>query len=320
MIKAAQQFRHSLISEFCLLGVDEFKTKIFDEATVDCDVIFAQKKKLADYDVEVRARNSELIEGVNVLSNSTLLKHKFFNLSLSNKELLLLDKINSRSWFVKDYFDVKNGVKPYEKGKGYPPQTKEIVQQKPYTAATKLNASFQPLIGGSYFNKYVNLWNGNFWISYGKWLAAPREESIFKADEKLIIRQTSDRIIATLIPSGFIIRDNTHIILKKNPKFSLQYLLGILNSKLVDFVYTSINPEKGEALAQVKVFHLEMLPFYPVFMQQQAPVIKIVDRILAAKKSNPNADTTALEKEIDRLIYQRYELTEEEIKIVEGEL
>jgi hypothetical protein len=43
-----------------------------------------------------------------------------------------------------------------------------------------------------------------------------------------------------------------------------------------------------------------------------------VNQILAAKKQLPTVDTTALEKEIDQLIYQIYDLTEEEIKIVEG--
>jgi adenine-specific DNA-methyltransferase len=46
--------------------------------------------------------------------------------------------------------------------------------------------------------------------------------------------------------------------------------------------------------------------------------IKLVDQILTAKKSDPKADTTALEKAIDQLVYQLYGLTEEEIKIVEG--
>ena len=44
----------------------------------------------------------------------------------------------------------------------------------------------------------------------------------------------------------------------------------------------------------------------------------IFDRILAAKKSNPLADTTAEEREIDRLVYDLYGLTEDEIAIVEG--
>ena len=47
-------------------------------------------------------------------------------------------------------------------------------------------------------------------------------------------------------------------------------------------------------------------------------IIKIVDQILSYKKSNPSADTSALEAEIDRLVYELYGLTEEEIRIVEG--
>jgi type II restriction/modification system DNA methylase subunit YeeA len=44
----------------------------------------------------------------------------------------------------------------------------------------------------------------------------------------------------------------------------------------------------------------------------------LVDKILAAKKQNPNAHTSNLEKQIDEWVYELYELTEEEIRIVEG--
>ncbi len=43
-----------------------------------------------------------------------------------------------------------------------------------------------------------------------------------------------------------------------------------------------------------------------------------LDKILSAKKQNPQADTSAWEREIDNLVYLLYELNEEEIKIVEG--
>jgi len=44
----------------------------------------------------------------------------------------------------------------------------------------------------------------------------------------------------------------------------------------------------------------------------------LVNQILAAKKQNPEADTSQLEKEIDQLVYRLYGLTEEEIEIVEA--
>ncbi|NLJ08545.1 MAG: hypothetical protein GX437_12855 [Sphingobacteriales bacterium] len=51
---------------------------------------------------------------------------------------------------------------------------------------------------------------------------------------------------------------------------------------------------------------------------KKAEITSIVDQILTAKKANPQADTTALEKQIDTLVYQLYDLTEAEIAIIEN--
>ena len=47
-------------------------------------------------------------------------------------------------------------------------------------------------------------------------------------------------------------------------------------------------------------------------------LVGLVDSIISAKQISPSADISALESEIDRIVYQLYGLTEEEIKIVEG--
>ena len=54
-------------------------------------------------------------------------------------------------------------------------------------------------------------------------------------------------------------RNNTHILLPEDKRINLNYALGVLNSKLTDFFYWTLNPEKGEAMAEVKAFHLGML-------------------------------------------------------------
>ena len=57
---------------------------------------------------------------------------------------------------------------------------------------------------------------------------------------------------------------------------------------------------------------------YSLVLKENLEEIKdLVSRILRAKRNNSSADTSALESEIDRLVYQLYGLTEEEIKIVE---
>jgi hypothetical protein len=204
-------------------------------------------------------------------------------------ELRLKAKILAQSVLVKDEFIIKNGVKPYEKGKGKPAQTDQIMKEKPFTSEIKKDDSFSPLIGGSYFHKYKLLWDNDYWIQYGEWLAAPREKGIFEAEEKLIFRQTSDSIIGTLIGKGFVMRDNTHIILNKEiSEYNLKYVLACLNSKLSDYFYWTINPEKGEAMAQVKAFHLGLLPIKKIPLSEQQPFIALADQMLSL-----NADLQA---------------------------
>ena len=149
-------------------------------------------------------------------------------------------KIFDISLPLSDYCDVFNGVKPFEKGKGKPPQTDEIMRDKPYVLeGDRHSTEWKPLLRGSLIQKYKILWNNNYWILYGEWLAAPRNSSIFESKEKICVRQTGDSIIATLISNQFIARDNLHIaILKNDVDSSLCFILGILNSKIMDFIYS----------------------------------------------------------------------------------
>ncbi|WP_228020096.1 hypothetical protein [Sphaerospermopsis sp. LEGE 08334] len=67
-----------------------------------------------------------------------------------------------------------------------------------------------------------------------------------------------------------------------------------------------------------KKYKIEMLPIKEPTEIEELSLENLVDQILNAKKLDPNADTTALEREIDQMVYQLYELTPEEIKIIEG--
>jgi len=62
---------------------------------------------------------------------------------------------------------------------------------------------------------------------------------------------------------------------------------------------------------------MSQIPIPPTTTEKQASLIKLVDRILAAKVRDARADTSEMEQEIDRHVYALYGLTPEEIKIVE---
>ncbi|MFM6183891.1 MAG: Eco57I restriction-modification methylase domain-containing protein, partial [Dolichospermum sp.] len=94
----------------------------------------------------------------------------------------------------------------------------------------------------------------------------------------------------------------------------LKYLLAILNSKLSAWYFNQISTTTGMGTNRWKKYKIEMLPIKEPTETEELLLEKIVNQILTAKKSDPKADTTALEAEIDQLVYQLYELTAEEIQ------
>jgi hypothetical protein len=224
-----------------------------------------------------------------------------------------------------------NGIKPFERGKGTPPQTQQIVDSKPYVhEGTRPSKDWSPLLRGSLIRRYRVLWSNDYWIKYGPWLAAPRDPAIFTSPTKIMVRQTGDSIIAAIVPQGFYARNNMHILLPKSDRTNIPFILALLNSKLMDFVYSYINPEKGEALAEVKKHHLEHLPIPDVddeassvqsLGKKAEQMVALVAKRAAATSEKEDevlsAEIRALTAQIDKAIYALYKLDQEQVKLVE---
>lgn len=277
LIASGKEFRNYM------LGIDSYSYKIvqhlekvFSDATVDCDTVFMTKTTRAqDQTINLIQRDVDKEVINHSISIQRLKKQSFYNLNLQEHHYRLKEKIEKCGALISELFQIKNGIKPYERGKGNPPQTVETMKVKPFTSESRISENSLPMIGGSLFNRYQLYWENDSWVEYGEWLAAPRDSSIFEAKEKLIFRQTSDRIIGTRIQQGYIMRNNTHILLPNSNEVNLNYALGVLNSKLTDFYYWTMNPERGEAMAEVKAFHLGLLilPIASIDTQQSLEVL-----------------------------------------------
>jgi adenine-specific DNA-methyltransferase len=96
----------------------------------------------------------------------------------------------------------------------------------------------------------------------------------------------------------------------------LYYLTAFLNSKLFKLCFSDSFPELQGNSKEVKKFILEQIPVKQI--EDENPFTKKVKEIITLKKQNPSADTTILETQIDQLVYALYNLTAEEIAVVEG--
>lgn len=112
------------------------------------------------------------------------------------------------------------------------------------------------------------------------------------------------------------LNDKAFMITGKN----LKYLTGVLNSNMIHPYLQTIGSPLGEKGVEYRKIYMDQLPIPKITAQNQPLVTQVeaqVSDILAAKKASPNADTSTLEAKIDQLVYQLYDLTDEEIAIVE---
>ncbi len=327
-----KKIRKYLANHFTWQRILLLPNKVF-KAVVDTHVIVLERgipSKSSTFEVELwvdkMPQSSHFMEQYQLDNTGGVI-----NVNSNASSMLLYNKILGCSKPLSDFCSVFNGVKPFEKGKGKPPQTKKTMEEKPFVQeGTKPGPDWKPLLRGSLINRYITKWDNNYWILYGEWLAAPRDPAIFNEDEMIFVRQTGDSIVATYIAGGFIARDNLHIIISK--KLNTKLILGIINSALMDFVYGVINPEKGEALAQVKKQHVEVLPIKGDLMNSNnshcGEILKNVEALLQLNKEKQSATLQTKteqiqtridyhEDKINQAVYQLYGLTDEEIKIIE---
>ena len=90
------------------------------------------------------------------------------------------------------------------------------------------------------------------------------------------------------------------------------YILAIINSQVIDWYF-----RKTSTNNHVNIYELEQLPIPQASLEQQKPIVELINKIMEKKQSNSAADISLLEREIDRLVYKLYNLTDEEIGVIE---
>ncbi|EKF2028931.1 Eco57I restriction-modification methylase domain-containing protein [Campylobacter jejuni] len=100
-----------------------------------------------------------------------------------------------------------------------------------------------------------------------------------------------------------------------------KYLLAILNSRLIVYYMQYISSHLGQGAFRWIRQYIEKLPIPKINSKNEKladELINLVDEILKAKEQDKNANTQELENKINSIVYKLYNLTEEEIKIIEG--
>ena len=332
-------FRKRILSDFSLNEIVLFRRPVFERVTVETCIELVKKippiEQKIDY-IEIDADPDSFLGDLRQFDQQQVLNDDQSNLCLGKSETArnLFLKLGSNEPALGSISKIVCGITPYRKGKGTPPQSELIVDNKAFDADYKVDSNYRQYIMGRDFHRYRWQIKEQRWISYGDWLAEPRYAAPFNDPIKIVVRQTADSIIAQLDDSQLIDLKNVHNIRITVKGLTYEYLLGILNSKLITWWYRYLIPETGRVFAEVKVINLKKLPIRiidfsnPKDTESHDQLVQLVKKVIKLNKKMNESNTNhekitlqrhidVLDKQIDKLVYELYGLNDEEIRIVE---
>ncbi|MBU1694320.1 MAG: N-6 DNA methylase, partial [Verrucomicrobia bacterium] len=262
-----------------------------------------------------------------------------FNPRVTSADLPVINKIEQDRIPLKDVVEITQGLTLYRRStltqEFGEKRAEEIVSKRLFHATYKKNKTFKKELLGKDVSKYDVVWNGESWVSYGPWLAHAVDERFFHGP-RLVIQKIRNPSLKQRLVAGYLDDNETYsagvllnAILKRG-EWKLLFILGLLNSILLNYWY-----RKSILDVSIRVIDLEQLPVVhldfasPSDRARHDKLVALVDKMLVlvprlrAEKSESKRKTLqnavdATDRQIDRLVYDLYGLTDEEIALVEG--
>ena len=329
--KFDKKFRQIVLSKTTLQNLVITPKKTFADATVET-LILIFKNGFASKNTFQIDRWDEGQEEKYHFAQDDISKQEdlVFPVYANPAEINLISKVRAGKNVLSKHANAVWGVKIYQKGKGKPAQKGYESEEKIFHSNQRIKDTHKPLIGGSGIRRYELDWKGAY-VDYGQWLAEPRTPEWFSGPRILIREVTANGVIqAAITDDDYIFSNSVDGLRLKNNELDLRFILGLLNSKLISFYHlnTSANAFKG-AFPKLLIKDLLNIPL-PIMSAEKAmhdKIVSLVERMLALHKRSPRTpqeqgtvkrEIESTDKRIDRLVYELYGLTEEEIKIVES--
>ncbi len=277
--------------------VDVSNIKVFDEAsTYTCINIIQKNVNQRDIRLSRPGSLDNLEENITKVAKSTFMDKPNYTITLSTNSLV--EKIEEAKYRLSDICSIFCGLSKT----GF----------RDYVSSTKEDGDYQIFVESKQILRYVT--DSRKYIDTT--LFSYNAMNAFRTPCLFMTRMTSHCRVALAKKGETAGKVN---VLHNFKKYDILFVLALLNSKLVDYYYRITNESKhlnGGALP-FDTESVKVIPISEASKEQQQEIVEIVDRILGKRKANLNSDTSALEREIDRMVYKLYSLTPEEIAIIE---
>ncbi len=313
--------RKHILENVTLENIREILAGAFKEATVGNAVFFISSPRKLSYKIDIEQWHGGEVKFINRLpvKDVTSDPEAVINLLMTQYATRILKKCKNSSLPLKNLASAHVGVM--------------IKDNKSLFTKSRISKSQKKIVKGRQLKRY-SLANTFFFDPHkAKIFGGTKNPKKHETSPKIILRKTGDRLIAYLDTDQIYAEQSVYLLLPDsttNPYF----ILGVLNSKLLLYLFKNCFITNPVAYPYIQHYDLEKLPIYKTNLSDSEDksrhdkMVSLVETMLDLNKKLPKAKTahektilqrqiTATDNRIDKLVYELYDLTEEEIKIIE---
>ena len=307
-----KKYRENL---FNTITVKEIIDLSNDNTFVDASVrtiIFSFKNILENSDIKfLKTRDKTFYSFKDYLKNEVMenienIASLFFQ---NKKEKEIISKIKNNQKLA-DFFEVSQGLIPYDKYRGHDEYT---IKNRIWHSNVKKDETYKKELKGEDVKQYLLNWNNELWISYGEWLAAPRERKFF-VNKRILIREiTKDKLFACYTEEEFYNTPSLINVINEKDILELKYILTIVNSKLLGWYHNKTSPKANKGLfPKILVNDVRNLPLVNIPLEKQQPFIEKADKMLFLNK-----ELQDLSQKFQRMLLRKFDLEKLSTKLQE---
>lgn len=303
------KIREILLQNFNLNSIVTFDHFVFEDATIGTTIIVGEKNTKEKTKV-VKINTGKQQSVVQEIKLTIGLEP--WEVSFDDASKTLFKKILSSSKLMGELVEMSKGMVVKNRN--------DILSQTP----TKKSL---PFLLGNCMKRYN--YHYDKYAEYEKLeiIGGTRNLSKHTSIPRLLIRRTGSSLCATYSDKQELIESTIYIL--RSDKVNLKFLLGLINSKLLSFYLSKRLITNSQGFPQVLMGQLEQLPIVTTSEKYQNEIAQSVEQLLQLnqEKEEIKLQTKVLQLEskidycesrINEIVYQLYDLAEEEIKIVEG--
>ena len=310
-----KKYRENL---FNTITVKEIIDLSNDNTFVDASVrtiIFSFKNILENSDIKfLKTRDKTFYSFKDYLKNEVMenienIASLFFQ---NKKEKEIISKIKNNQKLA-NFFEVSQGLIPYDKYRGHDEYT---IKNRIWHSNVKKDETYKKELKGEDVKQYLLNWNNELWISYGEWLAAPRERKFF-VNKRILIREiTKDKLFACYTEEEFYNTPSLINVINEKDILELKYILTIINSKLLGWYHNKTSPKANKGLfPKILVNDVRNLPLVNIPLEKQQPFIEKADKMLSL-----NRELQDLSQKFQRMLLRKFDLEKLSTKLQEWHL